>query len=47
MAELGCSASMVMQEHLQNLMSQGYMTAAELATCRVPKDPGSPAPVGG
>jgi hypothetical protein len=36
-----------MQEHLQNLMSQGYMTAAELATCRVPEDPASPAPVGG
>jgi hypothetical protein len=28
-----------MQEHLQNLVSQGYMTTAELATCRVLADP--------
>jgi hypothetical protein len=28
-----------MQEHLQNLVSQGYMMAAELTTCRVPGDP--------
>jgi hypothetical protein len=37
--------SEVMQEHMQNLMSQGYMTAAELATCRMPKDLASPAPM--
>jgi hypothetical protein len=36
----------VMEVHLQNLMSQGYMTTTELATCRVPRDPASPAPVG-
>jgi hypothetical protein len=36
-----------MQEHLQNLMSQGYMTVAELATGCVPEDPASPALVGG
>jgi hypothetical protein len=39
--------SMVTQKHLQNLMSPGNMTAAELATCRVPEDPASPAMVGG
>jgi hypothetical protein len=38
--------SEVMQEHLQKLMSQGFMTAAELATFLVPKDPASPAPAG-
>jgi hypothetical protein len=27
--------------------SQGYMTAVELATCRVPEDPASPALAGG
>jgi hypothetical protein len=32
---------------MQNLMSQGYMIAAELATCRMPKDLASPAPTGG
>jgi hypothetical protein len=47
MAELGSPASLVTQEHLQNLISQGYMTAVELATYRVPKDPTSPPPVGG
>jgi hypothetical protein len=36
-----------MQEHLENLVSQGHMIVAELATCRVPKDSVSPAPVGG
>jgi hypothetical protein len=41
MAELGWSASEVMQDHLQNLMSQGYMTASEHATCHVPEDPAS------
>jgi hypothetical protein len=42
MAGLGWSMSVVMQEHLQNLVSLGYITATELATCRVPKDPTSP-----
>jgi hypothetical protein len=28
-------------------MSQWYMIAVELATCRVPEDPASPTPVGG
>jgi hypothetical protein len=36
-----------MQEHLQNPISQGLMTAAELATYRFPVDPTSPALVGG
>jgi hypothetical protein len=45
MAELGWTAPVVTQEHLQNHVSQGYMTAAELATCCVPADPVSPAPV--
>jgi hypothetical protein len=47
MAELGWSASEATQEHLQNLMSQGYMTAAELMTCRVPEDIASSVPTGG
>jgi hypothetical protein len=47
MVESGWTASEVTQEHLQNLVSQGLMTAAELATCRVPKDPASPVPAGG
>jgi hypothetical protein len=37
----------VTQEHLQNLMSQGYMTMAELATCHVPEDFASPTTMGG
>jgi hypothetical protein len=36
-----------MLEHWQNLVSQKYMTTAELITCRVPEDPASPVPVGG
>jgi hypothetical protein len=44
---VGFTASVVTQKHLQNLMSQGYMTAVELATCHVPEDPTSPALVGG
>jgi hypothetical protein len=47
MAELDWAASEVTQEHLQNLMSQGYMIAMELATCRVSKDPASPTLAGG
>jgi ribulose bisphosphate carboxylase small subunit len=42
MAELGWIASEVTEEHLQNLVSQGYIMAMELATCRVPEDPASP-----
>jgi hypothetical protein len=37
----------VTQEHRQNLMSKGYMIAAEFATCLVPVDPASLAPVRG
>jgi hypothetical protein len=33
--------------HLQDLVSQGFMTATELATCHVPEDPASPTPVEG
>jgi hypothetical protein len=47
MAKLSCPASEVMQEHLQNLVGQGYMIAVELATCRVPADPTSPTLIGG
>jgi hypothetical protein len=47
MVGLGWSMSVVMQEHLQNLMSLGYMIAAKLATCRVPEDPTSHVPTGG
>jgi hypothetical protein len=47
MAESGWPASEITQEHLQNLVRQGYMTTTELATCRVPTDPTSPVPVGG
>jgi hypothetical protein len=39
--------SKVTQEHLQNLVSRGYMIVAELATCLLPVDPAFPAPVGG
>jgi hypothetical protein len=37
----------VTQEHLQDLVSQGFMMVAELATCHVPKDPASPILAGG
>jgi hypothetical protein len=47
MVESSWPASKVMQEHLQNLMNVGYMTAVELATCCVPEDPASPALAGG
>jgi hypothetical protein len=47
MAESSWPVLEVMREHLQNLIGQGLMTVAELATCRVPMDPTSPAPVGG
>jgi hypothetical protein len=47
MAELGWTTSEVMQEHLQNLMSQGYMTTVELATCHMPEDLASLIQAGG
>jgi hypothetical protein len=47
MAETSWPMSETTQENLQNLVSQGYMIPVELATCRVPVDPASPAPVGG
>jgi hypothetical protein len=36
-----------MQEHLQNLIIQGYMTVVDLAIYRMPEDPTSPTSVGG
>jgi hypothetical protein len=36
-----------MQEHLQNLMSQEFMMAAELTSHHVLEDPASPVPTGG
>jgi hypothetical protein len=47
MAELGLLTLEVTQEHLQNLLSQGYMIVVEMATCRVPEDPASPVPMEG
>jgi hypothetical protein len=47
MAELSWPASEARQEHLQNLMSQVYITVVELATCHVPEDPASLVLVGG
>jgi hypothetical protein len=43
MAEQGWAPSVVTQVHLQDLMSQGFKIATELATCRVPEDRTSPA----
>jgi hypothetical protein len=43
MVQSSWPTSEVMQEHLKNLMSQGYMIAVELATCRVPEDLAFPA----
>jgi hypothetical protein len=37
--------SEVTQEHLQNLVSQGFMTVAELMSCCMPQDLASPIPV--
>jgi hypothetical protein len=47
MAESSWPASEVTHEHLQNLVSQGYTTMAELATCHVPKNLASLTPVRG
>jgi hypothetical protein len=45
MSELGWVTSKVTEGHLQNLMTQGYMTTAELETCHVPEYPASLVPV--
>jgi hypothetical protein len=47
MAELGWTVSEVTRKHLQNLMSQGYMTVADLATYGVLEDHAYPALTGG
>jgi hypothetical protein len=47
MAESSWPTWEVMQEHLENLTSQGYMTMVEIATCHMPEDPASPSPSGG
>jgi hypothetical protein len=47
MVELSWPVPEVTWEHLQNLVSKGYMTVVEFATCLVPEDPTSPAPVRG
>jgi hypothetical protein len=47
MAELGWIMSEVTQEHLQNLVGQGYMMAVELVTCRIPEDTASLIQAGG
>jgi hypothetical protein len=46
MVELGWTMLEVMQEPPQNLMSQWYMTVAELATCHVSEDPCVPCSIG-
>jgi hypothetical protein len=47
MAVSGWPTLEVMQEHMQNLVSQWYMIALELATCHAPEDPTSLSPAGG
>jgi hypothetical protein len=47
MAKSSWLASEVTREHLQNLVSKGHMTAVEFATCLVPVEPISPAPLKG
>jgi hypothetical protein len=47
MAEQGWILLEVTQVHLQDLVSQGFMTTVELATCHVPEDPASPVPAKG
>jgi hypothetical protein len=42
MVKQDSSPSEVTQVHLQSLMSQGFMTAAELTTCHVPEVPACP-----
>jgi hypothetical protein len=43
MVEQGWASSEITQAHLQDLVSQGFMMEAELATCHVLEDPASPA----
>jgi hypothetical protein len=47
MAEQGWIPSEITHVHLQDLVSQGFMMVVELATCRLPENPTSPAPVEG
>jgi hypothetical protein len=47
LAEQDWAPSTVMPGHLQKLLKQGFMLAAELVACRVPEDPMFPAPVEG
>jgi hypothetical protein len=47
LAELGWTVLEVTPEDPQNLVSQGYMTTTELATCHMPEDPTSPVQAGG
>jgi hypothetical protein len=42
MVELGWTGSEVTQENRQNMVSQGYIRAAELVTYRMPENPTSP-----
>jgi hypothetical protein len=46
MEELGRTALEARHEHLQNLVSQGCITVAELVTLRVPEDLAFPTLVG-
>jgi hypothetical protein len=47
MVEQDWTPSIVMQRHLQSLVSRGFMTMEELVTSCVPEDPISPASVDG
>jgi hypothetical protein len=47
MVEQDQTPSKVTQAHLQSLVSQRLMMVVELATCRVPEDLTSPAPMEG
>jgi hypothetical protein len=47
MAEQCWTPSEITQAHLQDLVSQGFMTITKLATCRVLEDPASSAPAEG
>jgi hypothetical protein len=44
---LGSPVSEITAEHLQNLVSQGYMLGAELAMCHILANHASPVPVAG
>jgi hypothetical protein len=46
-AEQDWTPSIVTPGHLQKLVKQGFMTAAELVACRVPEDPAFLAPAEG